>query len=159
MTALRIATILLAASFATIQIDSREQKPKCSVVGHLVLEPLTSKVFGNTRMLRVWLPPGYDAKDHAKRYPVLYLNDGQNLFDACTSMFSSDEWRVDETATALIGGGKIPPMIFVGIDSAGKRDRPKKYLPFPDDALRPPPTDVHGKDYPHFLVDEAIPFI
>ena len=159
MTALRIATILLAASFATIQIDSREQKPKCSVVGHLVLEPLTSEVFGNTRMLRVWLPPGYDAKDHAKRYPVLYLNDGQNLFDACTSMFSSDEWKADETATTLIESGRIPPMIIVGIDNAGKRARPKEYLPFPDETLTPATPDVRGKDYPRFLLEEVMPLI
>jgi enterochelin esterase-like enzyme len=159
MTALRIATILLAASFATIQIDSREQKPKCSVVGHLVLEPLTSEVFGNTRMLRVWLPPGYDAKDHAKRYPVLYLNDGQNLFDACTSMFSSDEWKADETATTLIERGRIPPMIIVGIDNAGKRARPKEYLPFPDETLTPATPDVRGKDYPRFLLEEVMPLI
>src|SRR6202161_228461 len=100
MTALRIATILLAANLAAIQINSSDQRPECSVVGHLVLEPLTRGVFGNTRMLRVWLPPGYDAGDHGRRYPVLYLNDGQNLFDACTSMFSGDEWKVDETSTA-----------------------------------------------------------
>src|SRR5580693_1086683 len=159
MIALRIATILLVATLATIQIDSREQKPKCSVAGHLVLEPLASRVFGNTRMLRVWLPPGYESENHAKRYPVLYLNDGQNLFDACTSIFSSDEWQADETATALIQSGKIPPLIIVGIDNAGKRDRPKEYLPFPDDTLKPPVLGVRGKDYPKFLLDEAMPFI
>ena len=159
-TALRMATILLAASLATIPIDSREQRPnKCSVVGHLVLEPLTSKVFGNTRMLRVWLPPGYDAEDNAKRYPVLYLNDGQNLFDVCTSMFSSDEWKADETAMTLIESGKIPPMIIVGIDNAGKRDRPKEYLPFPDETLTPATPNVHGKDYPQFLLYEVMPLI
>ena len=159
MIALRIATIVLVATLATIQIDSREQKPKCSVVGHLVLEPLASRVFGNTRMLRVWLPPGYESENHAKRYPVLYLNDGQNLFDACTSIFSSDEWQADETATALIESGKIPPMIIVGIDNAGKRDRPKEYLPFPDEALTPATPDVHGKEYPRFLLEEVIPLV
>ena len=159
MVSLRIATILLATSLATIQIDSREQSPRCSVVGHLVVEPLASKVFGNSRMLRVWLPPGYDADDRAKRYPVLYLNDGQNLFDACTSMFSSDEWKADETATTLIESGKIPPMIIVGIDNAGKKDRPKEYLPFPDETLTPATPEVHGKEYPRFLLDEVIPLI
>ncbi len=159
MIALRIATIVLVATLATIQIDSREQKPKCSVAGHLVLEPLASRVFGNTRMLRVWLPPGYESENHAKRYPVLYLNDGQNLFDACTSIFSSDEWQADETATALIESGKIPPMIIVGIDNAGKRDRPKEYLPFPDETLTPATPDVHGKEYPRFLLEEVIPLV
>ena len=159
MVSLRIATILSATGLATVQIDSREQSPKCSVVGHLVVEPLASKVFGNSRMLRVWLPPGYDADDRAKRYPVLYLNDGQNLFDACTSMFSSDEWKADETATTLIESGKIPPMIIVGIDNAGKKDRPKEYLPFPDETLTPATPEVRGKEYPRFLLDEVIPLI
>jgi len=65
-------------------------------------------------MLRVWLPPGYGSPEHAaERYPVLYLNDGQDLFDACTSLFNSEEWGVDETTTALIQHGKIPPVIIV----------------------------------------------
>lgn len=89
-------------------------------------------------MLRIWLPPGYNSPDqHSERYPVMYLNDGQDLFDACTSIFNAQEWRVDETATALIQNGKIPALIIVGIDNAGKGDRPKEYLPFPDDTLRP----------------------
>jgi len=47
----------------------------------------------NTRLLGVWLPPGYRSPEHAaERYPVLYLNDGQDLFDAGTSMFNSEEW-------------------------------------------------------------------
>jgi predicted alpha/beta superfamily hydrolase len=137
-----------------------EQKPHCSVVGELHLLPFSSKIFHNTRMLRVWLPPGYDSPEHLRdRYPVLYLNDGQNLFDACTSTFNAEEWEVDETATALIRERRISPLIIVGIDNAGKRDRPKEYLPFPDDTLRPPTPKVFGKNYPKFLVDEVIPFI
>ena len=55
----------------------------------LRLEPFTSATFGNTRTLRILLPPGYDAPDNRdRRYPVLYLNDGQNLFDAATSTFT-----------------------------------------------------------------------
>jgi predicted alpha/beta superfamily hydrolase len=91
--------------------------------------------------------------------PVMYLNDGQNLFDACTSIFNALEWRVDEAATALIRSGKIPALIIVGIDNAGKRDRPREYLPYPDDTLTPPVLDVRGKDYPKFLLDEVMPFI
>jgi enterochelin esterase-like enzyme len=87
-----------------------------------------------------------------------YLNDGQNLFDVCTSIFNAQEWRADETATALIQSGKIPALIIVGIDNAGKRDRPKEYLPFPDETL-PPVLRVYGKDYPKFLLDEVMPFI
>jgi len=134
--------------------------PHCSVVGDLDVRSFTSRVFHNTRMLRVWLPPGYKNPDQrSERYPVMYLNDGQDLFDVCTSIFSAQEWRVDETATALIQSGKIPPLIIVGIDNAGKRDRPKEYLPFPDDTLKPPVLRVRGKDYPKFLLDEVMPFI
>lgn len=139
---------------------AQPKQPHCSVVGDLRIVPFSSNVFRNTRMLRVWLPPGYGSRDHAaERYPVLYLNDGQDLFDACTSIFNSEEWGVDEAATALIQQGKIPPIIIVGIDNAGKRDRPKEYLPFPDDTLRPATPHVYGKEYPRFLVDEVMPFI
>lgn len=132
----------------------------CSVVGNLELRPFTSRVFHNTRMLRVWLPPGYKSSENRdNRYPVLYLNDGQDLFNACTSVFNAQEWQVDETATNLIRKQKVLPLIIVGIDNAGKRDRPKEYLPFPDETLRPPVTEVHGEDYPKFLVDEVMPFI
>jgi len=137
-----------------------QEPTHCSVVGDLDVRSFTSRVFHNTRMLRVWLPPGYESADQrGTRYPVMYLNDGQDLFDVCTSIFNAQEWRVDETATALIQSGKLPPLIVVGIDNAGKRDRPKEYLPFPDDTLTPPLPRVHGKDYPKFLLDEVMPFI
>ena len=137
-----------------------QEPPHCSVVGDLDVRPFTSRVFHNTRMLRVWLPPGYKNQgQRSERYPVMYLNDGQDLFDVCTSIFNAQEWRVDETATALIQSGKIPALIIVGIDNAGKRDRPKEYLPFPDDTLEPPVLRVYGKDYPKFLLDEVMPFI
>jgi enterochelin esterase-like enzyme len=132
----------------------------CSVRGELQIILFTSHVFRNQRNLRVWLPPGYHDKDHAKsRYPVLYLNDGQNLFDACTSIFNNSEWRVDETASALIREQQVPPMIIVGIDNAGKRLRPDEYLPFPDETLKPVMSVVHGRLYPEFLINEVIPFI
>jgi enterochelin esterase-like enzyme len=101
-----------------------QEHPPGAVVGDLRIEPLTSRVFGNTRMLRVWLPPGYDnPANAARRYPVLYLNDGQNLFDPATNVFHPREWHVDETVTTLIASGAIPPMIVVGIDNAGAAER------------------------------------
>jgi enterochelin esterase-like enzyme len=132
----------------------------CSVSGDLEIIPFTSHVFQNQRNLRVWLPPGYhEAANADHRYPVLYLNDGQNLFDACTSMFNRLEWRVDEAATSLINEHQIPPIIIVGIDNAGKRQRANEYLPFPDETLKPVMNSVHGKQYPQFLLGEVVPFI
>ena len=151
-----LVVVLLIAS----GLVSHDQPPRCSVVGDLEIRPITSKVFNNTRMLRIWLPPKYnDPQSRSTRYPVLYLNDGQNLFDACTSIFNSKEWKVDETATELIESGKIPPLIIVGIDNAGKRDRPKEYLPFPDDTLSPPNPEVLGRLYPQFLLNEVMPLV
>jgi predicted alpha/beta superfamily hydrolase len=162
MTRIAVSAVVLAvvACAGETQVVAKQEIPHCSVVGDLEVRPFTSKVFHDTRMLRVWLPPGYRSPDHrSERYPVLYLNDGQDLFDACTSIFNRQEWGVDETATELIRSGKVPALIIVGIDNAGKRDRPQEYLPFPDDTLRPAVPRVHGKDYPRFLVDEVMPFI
>ncbi len=131
-----------------------------SVVGDLRFHKFTSKVFGNTRMLRVLVPPGYDDEaNKTRRYSVLYLNDGQNLFDASTSIFNPLEWQVDETVARLVREDKIEPLIVVGIDNAGKRLRPKEYLPYVDSYLQPPETDPQGKKYPSFLIEEVMPVI
>lgn len=83
------------------------------------------------RDLLVWLPPGYDDPDNAaRRYPVLYLFDAQNLYDQPPGI--PGEWRVDETLTELIGGGRVEPIIVVGVPHAGGL-RISEYLPF--DAL------------------------
>ncbi|MDA1265536.1 MAG: alpha/beta hydrolase-fold protein [Planctomycetota bacterium] len=92
---------------------------KSTVTGHLDLFDITSERLENTRKLRVWLPPGYDAEENAtRRYPVLYLHDGQNVFDRATSYLGT-EWEADETATRLIEAKKIEPLLIVGIDHAG----------------------------------------
>lgn len=119
-----------------------------------------SAVFGNSRQLRVLLPPGYDAPEsRERRYPVLYLNDGQNLFDSSTSSINPMEWRVDETAHELITSSRIPPIIIVGIDNTGRRGRFREYFPYVDEYLRPPEPNPQGTKYPAFLVDEVLPFI
>lgn len=127
-----------------------------SVVGDLRLHEFASRVFRNTRMLRVWLPPDYDApENHTRHYPVFYLNDGQNLFDRATA-FAGVEWEVDEAADRLIRQGAIPPMIFVGIDNA-QNDRVKEFLPYR--SFYPPVLRPQGKRYPEFLLREVIPFV
>ncbi len=126
----------------------------------LRLHDLRSDVFGNTRTIRVLLPPDYDAApSRSRRYPVLYLNDGQNLFDSTTAILNPMEWRVDETVSRLIASGQIPPIIVVGIDNAGRRGRFREYFPYVDEHLQPPEPDPQGKRYPEFLLDEVVPFI
>ena len=139
-------------------MDSASPPSDSSVTGELRLHEFKSKIFGNQRMLRVWLPPGYDNPSNiVRRYPVLYLNDGQNLFERSTA-FAGVEWQVDETATRLILENVIPPMIIVGIDNAQK-NRVREYLPYPDDSYQPPVKRVYGKRYPDFLINEVMPYI
>ena len=96
------------------------------------------------RDIIVWLPPGYDTSKE-KRYPVLYMHDGQNLFDPNTS-FLGNEWKVDETADSLIRNKEINPIIIVGIYNT--EDRKEEYA---DTSL--------GEKYKHFLIDKLKPFI
>lgn len=127
-----------------------------SLVGDLRLHDFPSRIFHNKRMLRVWLPRGYDLPENSgQRYPVFYLNDGQNLFERATS-FAGIEWQVDETADRLIREGVIPPTIFVGIDNTGL-ERLKEYLPYR--SVNPVVLRPQGRKYPKFLVDEVLPFV
>jgi len=127
-----------------------------SATGDLRLHEFRSRVFRNTRFLRVWLPPGYDEAANAGRhYPVLYLNDGQNLFEAATS-FTGVEWQVDETGDRLIREGVVPPMILVGMDNTG-RERIREYMPHR--SLHPMMLRAHGTRYPAFSFKEVMPFI
>lgn len=127
-----------------------------AATGDLRLHQFRSRIFRNTRYLRVWLPPGYeDPANAGRRYPVLYLNDGQNLFESSTS-FTGVEWQVDETADRLIHEGTIPPMIVVGVDNAGK-DRMREYMPHR--SLHPVLLRVQGSRYPSFLLKEVMPFL
>jgi predicted alpha/beta superfamily hydrolase len=140
--------------------EPRASQPPGHLTGDLRLHDFTSRVFGNTRKLRVLLPPDYDAPaNRTRRYPVLYLNDGQNLFDPTTSTLNPMEWRVDETVAALVAKNELPPIVVVGIDNAGRRGRFKEYFPWVDEYLSPPEPDPQGTRYPEFLVDEVLPFI
>jgi predicted alpha/beta superfamily hydrolase len=89
-----------------------------TLTGHFnILRDFRSLALGNTRHVFVYLPPGYDAGD--RRYPVLYMQDGQNLFDPNLSFIRGQDWRLDETAQWLIETRAIEPLIIVGIDHAG----------------------------------------
>ena len=127
-----------------------------SATGDLRLHEFRSRIFRNTRFLRVWLPPGYDDAENADRhYPVLYLNDGQNLFEGATA-FNGVEWQADEAGDRLIREGVVPPMIIVGMDNTG-RDRVREYMPHR--SLHPMILRVYGTRYPAFLFKEVVPFI
>jgi predicted alpha/beta superfamily hydrolase len=97
-----------------------------TVVGTLkVLQGLFSPQLDNRRDILVYLPPSYAGAD--RRYPVIYMHDGQNLFDRATSFVG--EWQVDETLEALSGEGW--EAIVVGIPHTPGR-RWDEYSPFHD---------------------------
>lgn len=115
-------------------------------------ERFKSKALGNERTIWVWLPPDYESKK-GERYPVLYMHDGQNLFDAATA-FIGIEWGADETADRLIRAGAIPPIIIVGI--ANTPERMNEYTPWPDESRK---SGGKGEAYARFLMEEVKPFI
>ena len=100
----------------------------------------------------MWVPPGYEKAGAG--YPVLYLNDGQNLFEASTA-FAGVHWQVGETAGRLIAEKKIPPLVIVGIDNT--KNRAREYLPYRASDLKL--LIVNGKLYPEFLRREVMPAV
>jgi len=127
------------------------QPESAGVGGELHLHELRSRIFRNSRLVRVWLPPQYDPRGRA-RYPVLYLNDGQNLFDPATA-FAGVAWQVGEAAARLIGEKKLRPLIIVGIDNTGV-SRIREYIPYR--SLDPPVPRPLGTRYPDFLRREVM---
>src|SRR6266516_7449217 len=89
--------------------DASRFMPKHTLTGNIKRHrAFRSRILGNRRDVLVYLPRGY-RRFSRKRYPVLYLHDGQNVFDAATS-FSGGEWGVDETAERLIRRKLIEPL-------------------------------------------------
>ncbi|MCA9913627.1 MAG: alpha/beta hydrolase [Anaerolineae bacterium] len=126
-----------------------ELVPRHTVVGDLrIRHDIHSPQLDHQRNVFVWLPASYASSD--RRYPVLYMHDGDNLFDALVSY--SGEWRVDETMTALSQEGY--EAIIVGLPNAGT-ERASEYDPYPDYAGR----ETKGKNYIRFLVDTIKPMI
>ena len=104
---------------------------------------------GRSRRIWIYLPPDYQAS--SKSYPVLYMHDGQNLFDAATAAFG--EWEVDETLNALFANGD-EGVIVVGIDNGGVH-RLDEYSPW----VNPNYGGGEGDAYLDFIVETLKPYI
>lgn len=85
--------------------------------GHVEEYPQFESDFMSPRQVYVWLPDGYSERE---KYPVLYMHDGQMLFDD-TWTWNGQEWQVDEVLGSLIAEGKVPPAIVVGIANGNNR--------------------------------------
>ncbi|HEY8715443.1 MAG TPA: alpha/beta hydrolase-fold protein [Candidatus Acidoferrum sp.] len=116
-------------------------------------ERFPSQILRNERDLIVYLPPGYEDQP-GRRFPVLYLNDGQNLFDASTSFVPGMYWRVGETADLMITQGLAEPLIIVGIYNTGKH-RIREYTP----SRAPKLGGGSANRYAQFLIEEVKGFI
>lgn len=112
-----------------------------------------SRYLPDARDLIVYLPPGYD-QEPARTYPVLYLQDGQNLFEERTSFLPGHTWGLREHADAAIAAGEIEPLVMVGIDHAGPR-RIAEYTFEPDDQLGGGEAEQYGL----MLTRELMPWI
>ncbi|HTR80965.1 MAG TPA: alpha/beta hydrolase-fold protein [Bacteroidota bacterium] len=108
------------------------------------LRGLRSPALRHPRDVIIWLPPSYE-KNPSKKYPVLYMHDGQNIIDPLTS-FGGLDWRVDEVADSLIEARSIEEIIIVGIYNT--RDREQEYSDTP-----------LGRAYADFVVHMVKPMI
>ena len=132
--------------------------------GRLVEHPQMTSAHVGPRDVTVWLPPGYEASPVG--WPVLYMHDGQNLFDNARAGYGV-EWGVDEHVSRLGAGGQIRMPIVVGVHNTPLRLR--EYVPA--DMIRALPGDIRADlltlyggeplsdGYLRFLVEELKPFI
>ena len=101
----------------------------------------------------VYVPHAFN-HDPNRFFPVLYLHDGQNLFDPETSFIKGNYWRVGEAADAVIASGDVEPLVIVGIYNAGAK-RINEYTPLEDRRLGGGNADAYGQ----MLVEDLRPFV
>lgn len=113
----------------------------------------TSRFLPGDRVISVYVPPGY-AKDSHRRYPLLILQDGQNLFDPSTSFVPGKTWRVAESADEAIAAGEVVPLVIAGVANAGER-RLAEYTPTRDMKLGGGDAGKYGL----LITRELLPFL
>jgi len=116
-------------------------------------EHFRSRFLRNQRDLIVYTPPGYD-KQASRQFPVLYMHDGQNLFDGSTSFVPGMDWRMARTADERIAEGAVQPLVIVGMYNTGKA-RINEYTPTKDPRAGGGRADRYAK----FLLEEVMPLV
>lgn len=158
-----MSALLVAVCLSDVALAA-EPMPQVAV-GHVERLANFPSRFVDARNVDVWLPEGYSA---SKRYAVLYMHDGQMLFDARTT-WNHQAWNVQDTVQRLVNEGRIPDTLVVGIWNNGKFRHseyfPQKYLAGMPAALRDRliAEGLQGKpqsdNYLRFLVEELKPAI
>ena len=116
-------------------------------------ERFPSRVLRAERDLTVYLPPGY-GEEARREYPLLILQDGQNLFDPETSFIRGRTWRVAETADEAIETGEVEPLVIAGVANGGER-RLAEYTPSRDWKM----GGGEARRYGEMLMRELLPFL
>jgi predicted alpha/beta superfamily hydrolase len=120
---------------------------------HVLSEAFNIPQLGRSRRIMVYLPADYGKKT-TRRYPVLYMHDGQNVFDAATSF--SGEWGVDETLDRLRAAGQDPTgCIVVAVDN-DPQHRSDEYIPWPNAEIK---AGGQGGAYVDFLARTLKPYV
>lgn len=131
--------------------------PRATATGDI--RPLDVPGFLGGRRVWVWLPPGYDDEPD-RRYPVLYVLDGQNAFDAATSF--AGEWEIDESLARLIVAGEVEPLVVVAVANGGAL-RTDEYTPWPGpDPATPagmPTAGGRGAEHLEAIVADLMPAV
>lgn len=123
--------------------------------GNIVhIEKFPLQQFDREIDLLVYLPPGYK-KDSTSRYPVMYMLDGQNLFDA--TLAYSDEWGVDDAMESLVAQGKTSGAIVVGLYNGPRRSN--EYIPWDFEVFGQPKDIGEGEKTVAFIRDNLKPYI
>jgi predicted alpha/beta superfamily hydrolase len=143
--------------WADLNADGASAAPKPpKITGNFeIIKKFKSKILNNERDIIVLLPPSYFSKllkNHIKRYPVLYMHDGNNLFDPNTS-FQGVDWGIDEACAKLYKTGAITELIVVAV--CNNTERMNEYTPFKD----PKHGGGGGDKYLRFLIEELMPHI
>ena len=164
-----LLSLALALAFVPVSLARgpapERAAPGGGVIGTLRRHAAFASKLVEPRNVDVWLPPSYD-REPKRRYPVLYMHDGQNLFDPATS-YGGVDWGVDEIMTKLVEGKEVREAIVVGVWNSPKRFfeyMPQKAVPGGDtSALEGVPAEMRGPvlsdAYVEFLVHELKPFV
>ncbi|MBO2007744.1 alpha/beta hydrolase-fold protein [Hymenobacter negativus] len=124
---------------------------------HVLAMEFAMPQLGRQRRILIYLPADY-AKQPARRYPVLYLHDGQNVFDEATSF--GGEWGVDETLDKLRQTGQDATGSIVVAINNGNEFRSDEYIPWPSTALKDQPHQGgQGGAYVDFLAQILKPYV
>ena len=129
-------------------------------------ESVPSRFLGTPRTVRIYLPPSYDSQPK-RRYPVLYLHDGQNVFSSAgtNSCFGWGSWELDRTVDRLIAEGRMQEIIMVGVDNTRARYKEYRGLIHPEGSQKghsKTPVEVDNtrfEAYAGFLIKELKPKI